>query len=129
MSPQIPEADAEAVQGLGESRACLFGVVLIKGSPRMLYGNLPEGGPQVGELSRPQQIEQPLGLMGDEHVERDRFDQVLFDDPGGGSGQHERFDCRSKQRGLVVHDLADERATVANSAAARVSRLSTPTPS
>jgi len=74
----------------------------------MLYGKLLEGGSQMGELRRPQQIEQTTNLMGSDHVRRDRPDQVLFDDPGSGSGQYQRFDRRSNQRGLAVDDLADE---------------------
>ena len=108
MTPQLPEADAEAVQRHCESGVCHFDVVLIESFTRVLHSKLLEGGPQMGELRRLQQSEQPLGLRGSDHVRRDRPDQVLFDDPGGGSGQHQRFDRRSKQRGLTVDDRADE---------------------
>jgi len=108
VTPQLSEADAEAVQRRCESRACRFGVVLIERSPRVLHSKLLESDPQMGELRPSQQIEQPLGLMGTYHVRRDRPDHVRFDDPGSGSGQHERFDRGRKQRGPVVHDRADQ---------------------
>ena len=69
---QLPEADAELAQRCRESCACLRGVVLIEGSARTLHGEFLESGPRMGELRRPQHIEQPTGLMGSEHVRHDR---------------------------------------------------------
>jgi hypothetical protein len=52
----------------------------------MLYGTLLQSGLQVVEVRGFEQIDQTSGLIGIEDDRCDRYEQVPFDAPGGGSG-------------------------------------------